>query len=93
MAVENVSFEKIGVLWESAPIISIGGDIRVRVHKVGPYPIEVFVSIDGVEEYLFHDDFGIDEKKCEVTLLGVMAGLHIKLRCRNEFKLIKILEA
>ena len=93
MAVVNVSFDKNGDVWESRPIVSIGGDIRVRVHKDGPYPVEVLASIDGVEEYLFHDDFGLDEEKCEITLLGVMAGLHVKLCCRSEFKLVKILEA
>lgn len=93
MEVVNISFGKNGSVWETVPIKSIGGDIRVRIHKAGPYPVEVFVSIDGVEEYLFHDDFGLDEKKCEITLLGVMAGQHIKLRCRSEFELVKILEA
>ena len=92
MAVENISFTKNGTVWETIPIISIGGDIRVRVHKAGPYPVEVRVSIDGVEEYLFHDDFGLDEDRCEITLLGVMSNLYIKLRCRSEFELVKILE-
>ena len=92
MAVENISFTKNGTVWETIPIISIGGDIRVRVHKAGPYPVEVRVSIDGVEEYLFHDDFGLDEKKCEITLLGVMTGQHIKLCSRSEFELVKIME-
>ena len=93
MAVVDISFAENNGVWETVPIKSLGGDIRVRVHKTGPYPVEVFVSIDGVEEYLFHDDFGIDEEKCEITLLGVMSGLYIKLRCRSEFKLVKILEA
>ena len=93
MAVVDISFAENNGVWETVPIKSLGGDIRVRVHKSGPYPVEVFVSIDGVEEYLFHDDFGIDEEKCEITLLGVMSGLYIKLRCRSEFKLVKILEA
>ena len=92
MEVVNVSFAKNGAVWETVPIISTGGDIRVRVHKAGPYPVEVFVSIDGVEEYLFHDDFGIDEEKCEITLLGVMNNLYIKLCCRSEFELVKIME-
>lgn len=92
MAVENISFSKNDALWETVPIKSVGGDIRVRVHKDGPYPVEVHVSIDGVEEYLFHDDFGIDEDKCEITLIGVMAGQYIKLCCRSELKLVKILE-
>ncbi|MBQ2366740.1 MAG: hypothetical protein II296_00285 [Bacteroidaceae bacterium] len=92
MAVVNISFAKNGDAWETAPIKSLGGDIRVRVHKAGPYPVEVLVSIDGVEEYLFHDDFGLDEDRCEITLLGVMSNLYIKLRCRSEFELVKILE-
>lgn len=92
MAVVNISFAKNGDAWETAPIKSLGGDIRVRVHKAGPYPVEVLVSIDGVEEYLFHDDFGLDEKKCEITLLGVMTGQHIKLCSRSEFELVKIME-
>jgi hypothetical protein len=92
MAVVNLVFSKNGDLWETLPINSRGGDIRVRVHKSGPYPVEVLVSIDGVEEYLFHDDFGLDEEKCEVTLMGVMAGQHIKLSCRSEFTLVKVME-
>lgn len=92
MAVVNISFSKNDAVWETVPIKSIGGDIRVRVHKEGPYPVEVHVSIDGVEEYLFHDDFGIDEDKCEITLIGVMTGQYIKLCCRSELKLVKILE-
>ena len=93
MEVINVSFAKNGAVWETVPIISTGGDIRVRVHKAGPYPVEVLVSIDGVEEYLFHDDFGFDENKCEITMLGVMPGQHIKLCCSSELELVKILEA
>lgn len=93
MAVVNISFVKNGEQWETVPIKSLGGDIRVRVHKAGPYPVEVFASIDGVEEYLFHDDFGMDENKCEITMLGVMSGLYIKLCCRSEFELVKILES
>ena len=92
MAVVNLSFAKNGEVWETVPIRSLGGDIRVRVHKAGPYPVEVFASIDGEEEYLFHDDFGIDEEKSEITLLGVLSGLYIKLRCRSELELVKILE-
>ena len=92
MAVVNISFARNGEVWETVPIKSLGGDIRVRVHKAGPYPVEVFASIDGVEEYLFHDDFGTDEEKCEITLLGVLSGLYIKLRCRSELELVKILE-
>ena len=92
MSVNNLTYAQNGNVWETAPIVSRGGDIRVRVHKSGPYPVEVLVSIDGEEEYLFHDDFGLDENKCEVTLLGVMAGQHIKLCCRSEFTLVKIME-
>lgn len=93
MSVITLSFAKNGEMWETAPIVSQGGDIRVRIHKSGPYPVEVRVSIDGVEEYLFHDDFGLDEDKCEITFLGVMSGQHIKLCSRSEFTLVKIMEA
>ncbi len=92
MSAENVSFAKNGTRWETVPIVGKGGDMRVRVHKCGPYPVEVHVSIDGVEEYLFHDDFAMDDEKCEITLLGVMEGQHLKLVCRSEFTLVKILE-
>lgn len=93
MSVINLSYTNDGEIWETVPIKSIGGDIRIRVHKCGPYPVEVLVSIDGVEEYLFHDDFGMNEEKCEVTLGGVMSRLYIKLRSRSEFTLVKIMES
>ncbi len=93
MSVVNVSFAKNGNRWETLPIVGKGGDIRVRVHKSGPCPVEVYVSIDGVEEYLFHDDFGMDDEKCEITLLGVMSGQHVKLLCRSEFTLVKVMES
>ena len=92
MSMVNIPFEKNGKRWETAPIVGKGGDIRVRVHKCGPFPVEVHVSIDGEEEYLFHDDFGMDDEKIEITMLGVMAGQHLKLVCRSEFTLVKVLE-
>lgn len=92
MAIVNVEFSKNGNCWETVPYKASGGDIRVRVHKAEPYPVEVLVSIDGVEEYLRHDDFGMDALKCEVTMQGVIPGLYIKLRSRGEFTLVKYLE-
>ncbi len=93
MSVVNIPFAKNGKRWETDPIVGKGGDIRVRVHKCGPFPVEVHVSIDGEEEYLFHDDFGMDDEKIEITMLGVMAGQHLKLVCRSEFTLVKVLES
>ena len=69
-----------------------GGDIRLRVHKCGPYPVNVMVSIDGDEEYLKYDDFGLDELKCEVTIEGAMRGQRIRLASRSEFTLLKCME-
>ncbi|MBR2637482.1 MAG: hypothetical protein IKD40_01380 [Bacteroidaceae bacterium] len=80
-----------GGLWETAPHCCNGGDIRIRVHKNGPYPVNVMVSIDGVEEYLHHDDFGFDEQRCEVTLEGTMPGQYIKLSSKSELLLVKYL--
>ena len=92
MAVRNLSFSQSGNFWETEPIVSVGGDMRIRLHKKSLYPVDVMVSIDGVEEYLKHDDFGMDEYKCEITLEGVMSAQRIKLRSRSEFTLVKILE-
>ena len=92
MVVRSISFEKHGDMWESAPLVCRGGDIRLRVHKCGPYPVNVMVSIDGDEEYLKYDDFGLDELKCEVTIEGAMRGQHIRLASRSEFTLLKCME-
>lgn len=92
MSVVNLSFSRNGNSWETTPLKCSGGDIRVRVHKAGPYPVEVLVSIDGEEEYLFHDDFALDEEKSEITLMGVISGLYIKLRSDSELLLVKIIE-
>ena len=92
MVVRSISFEKNGEMWESAPLVCRGGDIRLRVHKCGPYPVNVMVSIDGDEEYLKYDDFGLDELKCEVTIEGAMRGQHIRLASRSEFTLLKCME-
>ena len=92
MAAVCLEFVQKGGFWESVPLVCKGGDVRVRVHKKGPYPVDVLVSIDGEEEYLFHDDFGMDDEKIEITMLGVMAGQHLKLVCRSEFTLVKVLE-
>ena len=92
MGVMSIAFVKNGVVWESLPIVCRGGDMRLRVHKKGPYPVDVLVSIDGVEEYIRYDDFGFDELKCEVTVEGAMRGQHIKLASRSEITLLKCLE-
>ena len=92
MVVRSISFEKNGDMWKSAPLVCRGGDIRLRVHKCGPYPVNVMVSIDGDEEYLKYDDFGLDELKCEVTIEGAMRGQHIRLASRSEFTLLKCME-
>ncbi|MBO7290683.1 MAG: hypothetical protein J6U62_04400 [Bacteroidaceae bacterium] len=92
MGVMSIAFVKNGDVWESLPIVCRGGDMRLRVHKKGPYPVDVLVSIDGVEEYIRYDDFGFDELKCEVTVEGAMRGQHIKLASRSEITLLKCLE-
>ncbi|MBR6691664.1 MAG: hypothetical protein IKL75_03385 [Bacteroidaceae bacterium] len=92
MAVENISFEKLHDMWVSAPVQCRGGDVRVRVHKKGPYPVNLLVSIDGEEEYIKYDDFGLDELKCEVTLEGAMRGQHVMLSSRSELLLVKIMQ-
>lgn len=91
MDVRNVSFSKRNDYWESEPIVCGGGDMRVRVHKKGPYPVDVLVSIDGVEEYIKYDDFGLDELKCEVTFEGPLCGQCVKLASRSELTLVKTL--
>lgn len=92
MVAKSISFAKNGDRWESVPIECRGGDVRLRVHKCGPYPVDVYVSIDGSEEYIKYDDFGLDELRSEVTLEGVMRGQHVKFASRSEFTLIKYLE-
>lgn len=92
MGVKIIDFAKNGDLWESAPVVCGGGDMRLRVHKCGPYPVDVLVSLDGVEEYIKYDDFGLDELKCEVTIEGAIRGQHIRLASRSEFTLLKCLE-
>ena len=92
MGIKRLSFANNGDTWESAPIECAGGDIRLRVHKRGPYPVDVLVSLDGVEEYIKYDDFGLDELRCEITIEGPMPGQHIKLASRSEFTLLKYLE-
>lgn len=92
MAARILDYYENAGYWESEPLVCNGGDIRLRVHKTGPYPVDVMVSIDGNEEYLRHDDFGYDELKCEVTVEGAMPGQYIKLRSRSAFSLIKYIQ-
>lgn len=92
MAIQKLNIVKNGYLWETQPFKCSGGDIRVRVHKEGLYPVEVLVSIDGDEEYLRHEDFGLDEYKCEITIEGAMPGQFVKFSSRSEITLLKILE-
>ena len=92
MAVNSLKFFSNGNSWESLPLQCSGGDVRVRVHKKGPYPVDLLVSIDGVEEYIKYDDFGLDELKNEITLEGAMMGQFVKFRSRSEFTLIKYME-
>ena len=92
MGVKSIAFVKCGDVWESLPLVCRGGDMRLRVHKKGPYPVDVLVSLDGEEEYIKYDDFGLDELKCEVTLEGAMRGQHLKLSSRSELTLLKCLE-
>ena len=93
MATKILDYYENAGCWESEPLLCNGGDIRLRVHKAGPYPVDVMVSIDGDEEYLRHDDFGYDELMCEVTIEGAMPGQFIKLRSRSAFSLIKYKQA
>ena len=92
MATKILDYYENAGYWESEPLVCNGGDIRLRVHKAGPYPVDVMVSIDGNEEYLRHDDFGYDELMCEVTVEGAMLGQYIKLRSRSAFSLIKYIQ-
>lgn len=92
MALRSIEYFKSDNCWESMPVRCSGRDMRVRVHKKGPYPVDVLVSIDGLEEYIRYDAFGLDETKCEVTIEGALCGQYIKLASRSEFTLIKCLE-
>ncbi len=92
MAASKLSFSYNGNFWETEPLKCAGGDIRLRVHKSGFFPVEIMVSIDGEEEYLLHDNFGFDERMSEVTLEGVMPGQFVKLRSRSELTLVKYIE-
>lgn len=93
MAATKLSFFNNGNCWESEPLRASGGDMRLRVHKTGGFPVDIMVSIDGEEEYLLHDSFGFDERRCEITLEGIMPGQFLKLRSRSEFMLVKYIEA
>ncbi len=92
MAVNSLNFSLNGNYWESETLKCSGGDLRVRVHKKGPCPVDLLVSIDGVEEYIKYDDFGLDDLKSEVTIERLMTGQFIKFRSRSEFTLIKYME-
>lgn len=92
MAVKTLNCSFNGSRWETEPLKCLGGDVRLRVHKSGPFPVNLLVSIDGVEEYIKYDDFGFDLPKCEITLEGVMAGQFIKLSSRSELTLVKYME-
>ena len=92
MAVNNLNYFEGAGCWESEPLVCYGGDVRLRVHKKGPYPVDVMVSIDGDEEFLRHDDFGYDELMSEVTIEGAMPGQYIKLRSKSAFSLIKYIQ-
>ena len=93
MAVNSLNFSLNGNYWESETLKCSGGDLRVRVHKKGPCPVDLLVSIDGVEEYIKYDDFGFDELRCEVTMEGAMRGQHVRFATRSEPVLFKCLEA
>ena len=92
MAVKCLEISYNGNYWETTPLGCLGGDVRVRVHKKGPFPVNLLVSIDGKEEYIKYDDFGIDVPKCEVTLEGVMQGQCVKFASRSELTLVKYME-
>ncbi|MBE6308366.1 MAG: hypothetical protein E7087_03565 [Bacteroidales bacterium] len=92
MGANRMKFFPNGNYWETAPLQCAGGDVRVRIHKKGPYPVDLLVSIDGEEEYIKYDDFGLDELKSEITLEGTMEGQCVKFRSRSEFTLVKYME-
>lgn len=92
MAANSLNIAFNGCCWESEPLCCSGGDVRVRVHKKGPYPVNILVSIDGEEDYIKHDDFGLDSLKNEITIEGAMRGQYIKLSSKSELLLIKYME-
>ena len=92
MPVKNVAFSKSADYWVTEPIVCKGGDMRVRVHKKGPYPVDVLVSIDCEEEYIKYDDFGLECTKCEVTLGRNIPQQCVKFSSRSELTLVKYLE-
>lgn len=92
MAAKCLEISFNGGVWETLPLRCSGGDVRVRIHKKGPFPVNLLVSIDGEEEYIKYDDFGLDTPKCEVTLEGVIAGQCVKFSSRSELSLVKYLE-
>lgn len=92
MSADSLGFSIKNGYWESEPLCCSGGDVRLRVHKKGPFPVNVLVSIDGEEDYIKYDDFGFDSPKCEVTLEGVMRGQFVKISSRSEFTLVKYME-
>ena len=92
MAVNSLNIAFNGCCWESEPLCCSGGDVRVRVHKKGPYPVNILVSIDGEEDYIKHDDFGLDSLKNEITIEGAMRGQYIKFSSKSELLLIKYME-
>ena len=92
MAANSLNIAFTGCCWESEPLCCSGGDVRVRVHKKGPYPVNILVSIDGEEDYIKHDDFGLDSLKNEITIEGAMRGQYIKFSSKSELLLIKYME-
>ena len=92
MAANSLNIAFNGCCWESEPLCCSGGDVRVRVHKKGPYPVNILVSIDGEEDYIKHDDFGLDSLKNEITIEGAMRGQYIKFSSKSELLLIKYME-
>ena len=92
MAANSLNIAFNGCCWESEPLCCSGGDVRVRVHKKGPDPVNILVSIDGEEDYIKHDDFGLDSLKNEITIEGAMRGQYIKFSSKSELLLIKYME-
>lgn len=92
MAANSLNIAFNGCCWESEALCCSGGDVRVRVHKKGPYPVNILVSIDGEEDYIKHDDFGLDSLKNEITIEGAMRGQYIKFSSKSELLLIKYME-
>lgn len=93
MSVQNLNFSRGTDYWITDPLVCQGSNVRFRVHKKGPYPVDVLVSIDGVEEYVKQEEFGLERLKSEYTSCGNMPGVHLKLSSRSELSLVKYLEA